>query len=142
MSEEKPFDFWQDHSINYIKMAFSTEQMNIPEHPDAYGKNKGTCGDMIEMFLTVQNDYILSAAFNMDGCINTRASANTVVMMIVGKTIHEAWRVTPEDVIGYLETLPQGFEHCAELAVGALYKALANYQELKHHSWKKLYQKR
>jgi nitrogen fixation NifU-like protein len=142
MTEEKPFDFWQDHSINYIKMAFNTEYMNIPEQLDAVGKNKGTCGDMIEMFLTVQNDYILAAAFNMDGCINTRASANTVVMMIEGKTITEAWAVTPEKVMDYLETLPQGFEHCAQLAVGALYKALANYQELQLHSWKKMYQRR
>jgi len=142
MEEEKKLDFWQDHSINYIKMALNTEQMEIPQHPDAYGKNKGACGDRVEIFLTVQDDYILSASFNMDGCMNTRAAANTVVMMIEGKSVKEAWGISPDSVIEYLETLPKESEHCAELAVGALYKALANYQELKQHSWKKLYQKR
>ena len=43
------------------------------------------------------------------------------------------------DVISSLETLPPQNTHCAELAVGALYLALANYQELKRHPWKKLY---
>jgi len=142
MEEEKRFDFWQDHSINYIKMAFRSDQKEIPEHPDAYGKNIGDCGDMVEIFLTVQDDYIISATFNMDGCISTRAAVNTVVMMIEGKKIREAWGITVDNVINYLETMPKDSEHCAELAVGALYKTLVNYQELKRHSWKKMYQRR
>lgn len=143
MTEEKRLmDMLQGHSTHFLKMILNTDKYNIPMEWDAYGKNIGDCGDMVEMFLTVQDDYILSAMFNMDGCLHTRAAANTVIMMIEGKHISEAWRITPDTVIRYLETLPKDFEHCAELAVGALYKALANHLEMKRHSWKKLYQKR
>jgi nitrogen fixation NifU-like protein len=43
------------------------------------------------------------------------------------KNVDEAWAITPEMVIEYLETLPESHRHCAELAVGALYQALADY---------------
>jgi nitrogen fixation NifU-like protein len=43
-------------------------------------------------------------------------------------------------VVNYLETLSLENMHCAELAVGALYLALRNYQEFKRDPWKKLYQ--
>jgi nitrogen fixation NifU-like protein len=67
------------------------------------------------------------------------SNANTVAELAEGRTVDEAWNITPDDVIAYLETLPPGNAHCAELAVGALYRALVNYKELKRHPWKKLY---
>ena len=139
--ERKDFDFWQDHSLHYLEMAFRTDRCEIPENPDGYGKNTGVCEDTVEMFLTIKDNRIQWVAFNTDGCINTRACANTVSSMIEGKTIQEAWKITPEKVISYLETLPPEFEHCAELAVGALYLALANYKKLMRDPWKKLYQR-
>lgn len=51
----------------------------------------------------------------------------------------EAWEITPEKVTDYLETLPKEYAHCAELAVGAFYLALINYQEFEHAPWKRLY---
>jgi nitrogen fixation NifU-like protein len=62
--------------------------------------------------------------------------------MIEGKNINAAWGITPERVIDYLETLPPDHAHCAELAVGALYLALANYQELNRNHWKKEYRRK
>ena len=93
------------------------------------------------MFLTNKDHRIQWTSFNTDGCINTRACANTVSNMVEGKTIEEAWKITPEKVINYLETLPQGLEHCAELTVGALYLALANYRELKRNPWRESYRR-
>ena len=94
---------------------------------DAYGKNKGVCGDTIEMFLNVQDNHIERVSFKTDGCMSTRACANTISILIEGKTIHQAWEMTPGKVINYLKVLPKEFEHCAELAVGALHRALANF---------------
>lgn len=142
MEANNTFDVLEGHSLNYIKMALGWNQLEIPDQPDGYGKNIGDCGDTVEIFLTVQDDYILSTAFDINGCVNTRAAANTVVMLTEGRTIKEAWGITPDHVINYLETLPSESEHCAELAVGALYKALVNYQEAKRNPWKKIYQTR
>ncbi len=121
-------DFWQTHSMHYLEMAFQTDRCEVLENPDGRGKNKGVCGDTIEMFLTIENDRIQWVSFETDGCINTRACANTVARMAEGKTVAEAWKIAAEDVIAYLETLPPESAHCAELAVGALYLALTHYR--------------
>jgi len=135
------FNFWQDHSISYLEMAYRTDKIERVDSPDGYGKRTGQCGDTIEMFLTVSGDQIMSASFDMDGCLNTVACANTVVSMIEGKKIAQAWELTAADVIDYLGTLPSQDRHCAELAVGALYLALSDIRETKKSPWKKLYKK-
>jgi len=62
--------------------------------------------------------------------------------LIEGKDVAFAWELTPDDVINYLKTLPSENAHCAELAVGALYLALQNFQKFKRDPWKKLYERR
>jgi nitrogen fixation NifU-like protein len=51
-----------------------------------------------------------------------------VVSFARGKTLDQAWEITPEQVVAYLQTLPPDHEHCAQLAVGGLYLALADCQ--------------
>ena len=136
----KKFDFWQDNSINYLEMAFRHERRERLQNPDGYGKRTGECGDTVEMFLCVKGDRIQTVSFDTNGCINTNACANTVSQLSEGKTIEAAWNIAPEEVIEFLETLPKESYHCAELAVGAFYLALANCQELNRNSWMKPYQ--
>lgn len=140
MSKEK-FDVWQDLSTKYLEMALKTDHCEIIERPDGYGKRTGECGDTIEFFLTMKGDRIEHVAFQTDGCMNTSACANTVVRMTEGRTVDEAWEISPENIIDFLETLPSHKAHCAELAVGALYLALANVKKNKQAPWKKLYQR-
>ena len=137
--EDKTIDFWNDHSERYLEMALSTEKRGILEQPDGYGKNTGECGDTVVMYLLVRDNIIRHATFDTNGCMNTNACANTVSYMVEGKKVAQAWKVKPEDVIAYLETLPKENYHCAELAVGALYLALSNYQKTKREPWRKLY---
>ena len=137
----KVFDFWQDHSIHYLEMAYRSDKRERIETPDGYGKRTGQCGDTIEMFLSVRDDQVRSASFDVDGCLNTIACANTVVSMIEGKTVAQAWEITTENIVGYLATLPSGEAHCAELAVGALYLALSDWEAMKKHPWMKMYRK-
>ena len=136
---EKEFDFYQDHSRNYLEMALRTDRIGTLEHPDGYGKRTGDCQDTVEMFITIKGDVIQTVSYVTDGCLNTNACANTVAHLAEGKTLSEAWEITPEDVIQFLETLPEGHYHCAELAIGAFYLALANVQETLQSPWKKLY---
>ena len=125
--EKETFDFWQDHSAKYLEMALSTEHRERPDHTDGYGKRTGECGDTVEFFLTVRDGIIRSISFDTDGCMNTNACANTVATLLEGKSIENAWKLTPRKIADYLETLPDDEYHCAELAVGALYLALSNY---------------
>ncbi|RLC31009.1 MAG: iron-sulfur cluster assembly scaffold protein [Deltaproteobacteria bacterium] len=126
---EKDFDFWQEHSMQYLEMAFRTDRRERVADPDGYGKRTGTCGDSVEIFLKVKNEKIQAVSYEIDGCLNTNACANTVADMATGKTVEEAWEITPEKVVEYLGTLPAAEIHCAEVAAGAFYRALTNYQE-------------
>lgn len=138
---ERKFDFWTDHSLSYLQMAFGYDRHARLKNPDGYGKRTGDCGDTVEMLLIIKDGRIQSVSFDTNGCMNTHACANTVSHLAEGKTINEGWEISPDNVIDYLETLPKENYHCAELAVGAFYAALANYQELQQNSWKKPYQK-
>ena len=134
------FDVFQDHSLQYLEMSLGTDRRALIKNPDGYGKRTGVCGDTVEFYLQVREDAIQDLSFMANGCINTTACCNAVVQLVEGRPVEEAWGITPEDVVAYLETLPADHTHCVKLSVGALYLALANYQELNRASWKKLYQ--
>jgi len=137
--EPRKFNFWQDHSLHYLEMAFRTDRREVIAHPDAYGKRTGDCGDTVEIYLSIRNGRIQSVSYETDGCLSTNACANTVAELIEGKDVGSAWELTLEDVMKYLETLPSENTHCAELAIGAMYRALRNFLEFKRDPWKKLY---
>ncbi len=125
MQEIKEFDFWNDHSRNYLEMAYRTDKQEIKKEYPYTGKNIGDCGDIVEMYLDIDDNNIISnITYNVKGCINTNACANSICFLLEGKSLEAAWEITPETVIDFLETLPPANYHCAELAVGALYRAL------------------
>ena len=134
----------QQHSQHYYNMALQTDRRKRVDNPDGYGKRTGECGDTVEIFLIVDNreNSIDKILFETDGCLNTAACANTIAFLSEGKSIMDAWEITPEDIIGYLETLPQEETHCAEVAAGAFYLALSNYKKNQRAPWKKIYQTR
>lgn len=136
---EKGFDFFNDHSEQYLEMAFCSDYFETLNAPDGYGRNTGDCGDAVEVFLCVNRDRVSEISFRIEGCINTRACANTIAHLVKGKTTAHAWGLTPQDIINYLQTLPQDSHHCAELACGALYRALANFKTNVREPWKKNY---
>lgn len=128
-----------DHSKNFQHMVSRVERYGELEKPDGYGKRTGDCGDTIEIYLSVQAAQIRMVTFKVEGCANTVACGNTVSMLMEGRTLADAWRLTPENVSDYLETLPPDHFHCAELAVGAFYKALTDYNKRQQELWKKDY---
>ena len=122
-------------------MALAADHREIPAKPDGYGKRTGDCGDTIEIYIKLDvTGKIIAVSYDTDGCLNTNACANTVAVMAEGRRAVEAWEITPEKIVEFLGTLPENETHCAELAVGAFYRALANYQELRKAPWKKAYQ--
>lgn len=119
-------------------IRYMNEESGI-QHPDGYGRNNGVCGDTVEMFLFISNDYIRQASFSINGCASTLTCATAVSRIAQGRTIKEAWEITPEIVMEAAGPLPPESEHCAELAVGALLRALSDYRNKQRAPWKKLY---
>ncbi|MGM0418938.1 MAG: iron-sulfur cluster assembly scaffold protein [Thermodesulfobacteriota bacterium] len=117
-------DFFEKHSKNYLEMAFSSERSEYVENPDGYGCKTGECGDTITFYLTLSGEKLEFVSYQVNGCINTNACSATLSKLTEGKSIDEAWEITPEDIADYLETLPEDEIHCAELAAGAFFLAL------------------
>jgi nitrogen fixation protein NifU and related proteins len=124
--EEQHLDFWQKHSLRFLEMALRTDNVEVLGNPSGYGKSTGACGDTVEIYLDVKHGRIRRATFQSNGCLNTIACVNSVIQLIQGTALEDAWNIAPETVVSYLETLPGAEMHCAELAVGALYQALAS----------------
>ena len=135
-NENEGDDFWQEHSLTFLEMAFRTDRHKRPDRPSGVGRNVGTCKDSITMFVMVRDEKIQEIAYELDGCLNTNACANTVAEIVEGHDLESAWKITPEMVANYLQTLPGDHFHCAELAVGAFYKALTDYQQKGRKDWK------
>lgn len=133
---------WAEHSITFLEMAFRTDRRRRMLRSAGKGFQKGDCGDSVEIFVQIQAGRVQEVAYDMDGCMNTNACANAVAELTEGRTVEDAWKVTPEDVASFLQSLPPGHFHCAELAVGAFYRALADCGRQSGKSWKSPYQKR
>ena len=139
MQENKPFDFWQDHSAVFLEMAFKSDRMEKMAHPDGEAIHTGECGDTVTIGLKLDGRVIARVAFQVQGCLHTVASANAVAELIEGRPPADAWDITPERVIEFLHTLPKNHHHCAELAVGALHRALADLRTKQRDPWRKMY---
>jgi len=127
------------HTLRFLEMAFRTDKQGSPLQHDGCGKKTGDCGDSVEMFIILKDDRIERVNFQLDGCMNTSACANTVALLAEGKTLDDAWEISVDQVVDYLQSLPEGHIHCAELAVGAFYLALADSRKLRRTPWKKAY---
>jgi len=98
------------------------------EHADSHVRITGPCGDTIGMWLTIKGGKISDIRFMTDGCGATITCASYVTGAAKGKTIEEAIRIRPEDVVEYFEGLPDEHKHCAKLAVMTLTAAVEKYQ--------------
>ena len=107
--------------------------------PDGYGKNTGECGDTVEIFITARERRIQHIQYVTDGCTATHLCAAAVVQLTQDREIDHAWEIRPNHIVALLEGLGPDHHHCAELAAGALYRALVDLQNSLCKPWAKLY---
>jgi len=103
---------------------------NVGEIPDASGiGNVGNpvCGDVMRMYIKVENDLIVDVKFKTFGCGAAISTSSMVTEMVMGKTIEEALKITNKAVAEALGGLPPIKMHCSVLAEQALRAALADY---------------
>ena len=120
----KKFDFWNDHSLEFLEMSMKRDFQERIENPDGYGKKKRDCGDTIEFFIIVKDDLLKTISYDIAGCINTHACANAIINFAENKTIEKALEIQNKDIIEYLKTLPEREHHCVDLALGAFNMAI------------------
>ena len=103
------------------------------ENPDGVGRvGNASCGDIMEIYLKIENDIIVDAKFKTFGCAAAIATSSTATEMVKGMTIKEALEVTNKKVVETLGGLPAQKLHCSVLAEEAIKKAIENYYEKKN----------
>ena len=88
---------------------------------------KGPCGDEMEFYLYIRDGILEEVKYYTEGCDDTRACALAAAKRAKGKSVMDALRISPGDIIDSLEYLPEQGRHCAILAVSTLYRAIADY---------------
>ena len=103
---------------------------NVGEIPDASGIGKvgnPTCGDIMNMYIKVENNIITDVKFKTFGCGAAIATSSMATELIKGKTIEEALKITNKTVTESLDGLPPIKTHCSVLAEEALQSAIDDY---------------
>lgn len=124
-----------------IDHALKPRNMGDMGDADGVGRVTGPCGDTMEIGLRVNDGTIVGATFSTDGCGTTVASGSVITELVKGKSVHQALRISQQDVLDALGELPADSEHCALLASNTLKEAVKDYLAFKKEPWKRAYRR-
>ena len=104
--------------------------VGVIENADGVGEvGNPVCGDIMKIYLKIENNVISDVKFETFGCGSAIASSSMATEMIKGKTIDEALAVTNKQVVDALGGLPAHKLHCSVLAEEAIKSAIKNYYD-------------
>ena len=111
-------------------MDHFTNPRNVGDMPDADGVGtvgNAKCGDIMQMFIKVENDIIVDVKFKTFGCGAAIATSSMATELVKGKSIDDALALTNAAVVEALEGLPPVKVHCSVLAEEAIKAAISDY---------------
>jgi len=111
-------------------MDHFTNPRNVGEIENADGIGEvgnPKCGDIMKMYLKIDNDVITDVKFKTFGCGAAVATSSMATELVKGKTIEEALKITNQAVAEALDGLPPVKMHCSNLAEEAIKAAIDDY---------------
>lgn len=121
------------YSDKVIDHFTNPRNVGVMENPSGYGKvGNPSCGDIMEMFLKIEDDVITDVKFRTFGCASAIASSSVSTELIKGKTVEEALKITNKAVVEELGGLPAVKMHCSVLAEEAIKLAIDDYLNKKN----------
>ncbi len=104
--------------------------VGVIENADGVGEvGNAKCGDIMKIYLKIENDIIVDVKFETFGCGSAIASSSMATEMIKGKSIQDAMALTNKAVAEALDGLPAVKMHCSVLAEEAIKNALKDYYD-------------
>lgn len=98
------------------------------ENADGVGEvGNVKCGDIMRMYVKIENDVLVDVKFRTFGCGSAIAASSISTEMLIGKTVDEALEITNMDVVDELGGLPVVKVHCSVLAEQAFKVAIYDY---------------
>ena len=105
---------------------------NVGSLPDANGIGEvgnAQCGDIMKIYLKINNDIIEDVKFETFGCASAIASSSMATELIKNKPLSEALQITNKSIVETLDGLPAHKGHCSVLAKEAIEAAVNDYYE-------------
>ena len=100
------------------------------KNPDGVGEvGNLRCGDIMHLEIKVEDNKIKDIGFQTFGCAAAIASSDVVCELAKGKTLEQAGKLTKDDIIKKLGSMPPIKVHCSVLGIQALKKAIENYKK-------------
>ena len=113
-------------------MDHFTNPRNVGEMENADGVGtvgNAKCGDIMQMFLKIEDGIIVDVKFKTFGCGAAIATSSMATELVKGKSVEEALQLTNKAVMEALDGLPPAKVHCSVLAEQAIHAALKDYSE-------------
>ncbi len=113
-------------------MEHFTNPHNVGKLDDADGVGEvgnAKCGDIMKMYLKIENDIITDVKFNTYGCASAIATSSIATDMIKGQPLSDALKLTNKAVVEALDGLPAVKIHCSVLAEQAIKAAVKDYYD-------------
>ena len=107
--------------------------VGIIENADGIGEvGNAKCGDIMKIYLKIEDDIIKDVKFETFGCGSAIASSSMATEMIKGKSMSQALELTNKAVAEALDGLPPVKMHCSVLAEEAVKSAIQDYYDKNH----------
>jgi nitrogen fixation NifU-like protein len=121
-------DVWSRYSEKVMEHFRNPRNVGEIENPDGIGPvGNPVCGDIMELYIKVDNGIITDAKFKTFGCGAAIATSSMVTELVKGKSVEEALEVSNRAVAEALGGLPSVKMHCSVLAEEALKSAINDY---------------
>ncbi|MBR5059211.1 MAG: Fe-S cluster assembly scaffold protein NifU [Clostridia bacterium] len=102
--------------------------VGVIENADGVGEvGNAKCGDIMKMYLKIDDDTVTDVKFETFGCASAVASSSMATELIKGKPVNEVMKLTNKAVAEALDGLPEYKMHCSVLAEEAIRNALEDY---------------
>ncbi len=118
---------------------YSEKVMDHFQHPRNVGEiedanavgqvGNAKCGDIMKMYMKIENDIIVDVKFKTFGCGAAIATSSMATELVKGKSIDEALKLSNKAVMEALDGLPPVKVHCSVLAEEAISAAIQNYYD-------------
>lgn len=125
------------YSKAVLQHSMHPKNKGIIKNPDAHGKGGGPCGDETDFYIKVgkkkingkEVEFIKDIKFETLGCAAAVAAASMTTEIVKGKPISEAVKLTREEVIKKLGSMPLIKVHCVDLTIEAIKNTIKSYKK-------------
>ena len=119
------------YSDKAVAIILGNENLFVMNDANFTFKDSEECGDVLTLFLKINNDKIIDASFIFEGCLGLKLASTILTKMIKNLSLSNAGKIKFEDILEFAEKVPVNKQECIHFAISTLRKAIAEYEKQK-----------